>query len=197
MIIGKKQQPAFTLLEITATLVVIFVISSIIVMIEFTRINSALIQKKDFTLNSLKSLVGTVISNGYIDQNGVLSKQIPPVGHTADKKGFCDEAANYLHASGGINCFAPLITDFGPFDKETMNFETINGIRYFNFASRTNKTYYTIYADINGQKGKEKIGQDIIKYYITLDGQILDKQPVEPKPEEQPEKLGDLFKTEN
>lgn len=163
-------------------------------MIEFSRMNNALIQKKEFSLRSLKEVVGTIISNGYADENGYLLKQIPPVGHTKDGRGFCDTMANLLNASGDIDCSAPLVTDFGPFDVTTMNFQTSKGIRYFNLSNRTNKTYYTVYADINGEKGKEKIGYDVIKYYVTLDGQVLNKKPVEsPIAEEQIQKLSKIL----
>lgn len=153
-------------------------------MIELSRINAALLQKKELSQNSIKSLVGKVISDGFVDENGILLKEIPPLGHTDNKRGFCDVAANLLYAKGFPNCYAPIVTDFGPFDTSTMNFETTRGIRYFNFTKMTNKTYYTIYADINGEKGKEKIGVDIIKYYVTLDGQVLDRKPVEKKDSE-------------
>lgn len=163
-------------------------------MIELSRINSALVQKKELSFKNIKEVVGTIISNGYIDENGLLLKQIPPAGHTPDKKGFCDVTANLLHASGSVDCSAPLITDFGPFDITTMNFQTNNGIRYFNLSQRTNKAYYTVYEDINGERGKEKVGADIVKYYVTLDGQVLNKAPIESKlAAEQIEKLSKML----
>lgn len=179
MKISCRQKPGFTLMEIIATLVFIFVISVLIMMIELSRINYVLNQKKDISFRDVKNVVGTIISSGYIDEDGLLLKQIPPVGHTDDKRGFCDRMAVLLQATGTIDCTAPLVTDFGPFDISSMNFQTASGIRYFNLALRTNKNYYTIFVDVNGEKGKEQIGNDIVKYYVTLDGQVLNKKPSE------------------
>lgn len=175
MKISCKQKSGFTLMEIIATFVFIFVISVLIMMIELSRINYILDQKKDISFRDVKNVVGTIISSGYIDEDGLLLKQIPPIGHTDDKRGFCDRMAVLLQARGTVDCTAPLVTDFGPFDIASMNFQTASGIRYFNLALRTNKNYYTVYADLNGEKGKEQLGKDIIKYYVTLDGQVLNK----------------------
>lgn len=197
MKISKKQKSAFTLMEIIATLIFIFIISILIVMIELSRINSSIVQKKEFSLKSIKDAVGTIISNGYVDENGLMLKQIPPVGHTPDKKGFCDVVANLLHASGSIDCTAPAVADLGPFDITTMNFQTTNGLRYFNLAKMANKNYYAVYIDVTGERGNEKLGQDVIKYYITLDGQVLNKAPIENKDAaEQIEKLSKILDVE-
>jgi len=189
---SSKKIKAFTLAEIMVVFMIIAVIATATIGIQKSRKNYVTKFSYYATFTNIKTMVAELIADGCdISKDtgcGSTAKLLPTNGHEtsgpAINLGFCDRLIEMINVIGNPNCSLT--------GTITPNFVTTNGVRWFNFGSSptyldlaSNPSYvvgtgteydkevYTVYADINGTKGNSTINTDLMKFYITRDGNTV------------------------
>lgn len=106
---------------------------------------------------------------------------------TVPNRGFCDRLANEeFNTAGTVDCTLSISSETGQFDTSHMNFQTTNGMRFFNFGAAlagqsATTTYYTVYIDIDGPKRNGSLTEsvagakdaDVVKFLVSIDGNTI------------------------
>lgn len=176
-IFSKKM--AFTMAETMITLSIIAIVAVAISKIAKSRTNY---ETKFMTYSAFSVLaqgLGVLISDGCTTTpvTGDVAKgycasaaSLPSTGHNADSRGLCDRLTNVFNTVGAVNCSAATATTTAAFIDTNLNFKLANGLKFFNLNTAAP---YTIYVDLNGDKGSHTLGQDVVAFTVNTNGLIL------------------------
>ncbi|MDD3236629.1 MAG: type II secretion system protein [Candidatus Gastranaerophilales bacterium] len=155
----------FTLAEVLITLTIIGVVFSLLI----PSLNNV---KPDKEKLMYKKAIFTLQSALVLGSDEIISKAANSSAYWADTEvgtdEFCTIIAANLNTTGEINCS---ITG----DADTPNFITINGTKWWGlgaFKFTTIGETHDIYVDVNGDKGKNTIGQDRLRMRVRSDGKV-------------------------
>lgn len=171
-----KKHKGFTMSEMMIVITIIAIITIISVRISKSKSNyeSSFMTYAAFT--NLKSAIGGLIADGYLDAGSNRQTGLPPSWNSAALPyGLCQRLADATITGSGIfnvtgtpNCGASTTTTI--FTNTYLLFTTTNGQRFF----YSGGAYpYTIYVDINGLKGTGTINQDVLAFTVAQDGTVL------------------------
>lgn len=183
-----KKKRAFTLAEvmITFSVMAIVILASSKIIKSQNNYDLKLMTYAAFT--DLQQAIGDLMADGCTTTavtgdvaKGYCSAQkaIPLIGTNADSRGLCDRLLTEVNTAGTNNCSATAVTNtatsFTAANYATfLNFKLTNGLKIFNLNNTvTSTTPYTIYVDVNGEKGKGVLGTDVVAFYIATDGSVF------------------------
>lgn len=170
-----KKTKAFTIAEVMVTMSIIGIISIALYGTMKAQTNSATRYQYYSAFMNLKQTAGEIIADGYklnLTTNTV--KELSQKGNYAATdasfaKGFCQKLTDTMNITGAINCATATTTGF---NAGNANFQTANGMLYYNLGSDPASNIYTIYIDINGTRDNYTKGKDVMPFLVNVNGEV-------------------------
>ena len=153
------KKKAFTLAEILIVVTLVGVIAVLVIRNSTYLVNRTANGKMTYSAYSmLKRAVGSIIAT---EETG----QILP-------STLCTKLSDLLNPEGDVNC-ALIATDYTEFGKATPNFTLKNGMKFYNLGNVAADGVYTVYIDIDGNYRKGIYDDDVQKFIINVNGEVL------------------------
>lgn len=174
---------AFTLMEIMIVFLIIGIVSAVTIDINRSVVNFRSKYMYFSAFTNLTQAVAELTTEGCTSTDTAVcptlnSKSLPIVGHNTSLTGFCDRLStvfNVLDVDATTNatpdCSIALPAATG-FDTRVPNIVTRNDTRYFNLSANPVGGVYTVYVDVNGEKGDHVLGIDVIPIMVNTAGNV-------------------------
>ena len=174
-----KKITAFTLAETVMVILIVGLIAVALAKISPGQLGFA--QKCNYyaTFINLKRAVGETIAEGYYNSTTEETENnLPLHGYVGDGTGLCERFTKTLNTLGTVVCNR---TTTSTFNDATVNFTATNGTKYYNMgADPTNVggadptlQIYTLYIDIDGNRGTSTLNDDVMEFIVSRDGLVL------------------------
>lgn len=166
---------AFTMAEVMVTMSIIGIISIALYGTMKAQTNSATRYQYYSAFINLKQAAGDIVADGYTLQGSTtLVKELSQKGNYAATdnnfaKGFCQKLMDTMNTVGTFNCATTTTTGFAA---GNANFQTANGMLFYNLGSNPASNIYTIYIDINGTRDNFKLGKDVMAFLVNVNGEV-------------------------
>lgn len=177
--IKNKNKFGFTLAEVMVVFTIIAIVAVVSSKIVKSQMNFATKYLYYAAFTNMQSVVGNLVADGYkftdnIVHTGLWTTWDNPTATATTSVGVCQRMVKVLNLINvdTLNQFycTPTFASNTDFKAATPNFITINGMRYFNSGNAPSP--YKIYIDINGNKGKGVLDDDVFAFLISTNGVV-------------------------
>lgn len=166
---------AFTMAEVMVAMTIVGIISIALYGTMKAQTNSATRYQYYSAFMNLKQAAGDIVADGYTLQGSTTTKkEISQRGNYAATdnnfaKGFCQKLTEIMNTVGVFDCTQATSSGFSALNA---NFQTANGMLFYNLNSIPTSNIYTIYIDIDGTRGSFTKGKDVMPFLVNVNGEV-------------------------